>query len=450
MFTNPVVGGIQLVRNAIRSLNYAAGVSGWSINRDGTAEFASGTFRGPVIIVEPGTGAILASVGADGNASFQEVNADDVIIGTTSLADFINGHHRGIVGQFRTTANLPDTGVSSNYAAICWTEFTYATNRLYHISGSTTLWKCNDAFGDSDLLIRVVINQPGVPGGAANEIVHVTKQSASAGETQNLNVDFYIHGATGRGNGTMTVALQMSTVSGTAWTNTNGATSQFEWTVEDVGPIPNSSGGTGAPAGLLTHTVTYYALDSRSYDENGVFIGAPDGDNNVYASEFPDRAFGEEQFEIIFNGASIAADLAGGTIEYARLYLYCHKAEEARGSIGFGVTTDVAVQAGTVGVPFVDNSDGSYADDDHWPNPGWAYYDMLNVSGGHSAIDRFVNHSGSGVIGHAALFGLAATGFRGFGYSAELRPYIEVRYVGNPPVGVGYGASRYGQDGYGM
>jgi len=47
-FRNPLVGGITLVRSAIQSNPYVTGVSGWSINRDGTAEFNSGTFRGSI------------------------------------------------------------------------------------------------------------------------------------------------------------------------------------------------------------------------------------------------------------------------------------------------------------------------------------------------------------------------------------------------------------------
>lgn len=45
-FSNPIVGGTALVRPAINSPNFVTGVSGWSINRDGTAEFAAAVLRG--------------------------------------------------------------------------------------------------------------------------------------------------------------------------------------------------------------------------------------------------------------------------------------------------------------------------------------------------------------------------------------------------------------------
>lgn len=48
-FTNSITGGQgTLVRPAIKSPDYVAGVSGWSINKDGTVEFNSGTFRGTI------------------------------------------------------------------------------------------------------------------------------------------------------------------------------------------------------------------------------------------------------------------------------------------------------------------------------------------------------------------------------------------------------------------
>jgi hypothetical protein len=45
---DPVVGGVDLRRAAIRSPNYVAGSTGWTINQDGSVEFNNGTFRGVV------------------------------------------------------------------------------------------------------------------------------------------------------------------------------------------------------------------------------------------------------------------------------------------------------------------------------------------------------------------------------------------------------------------
>lgn len=53
VFTNPIASGLVLVRPALQSPNYVPGVSGWAINRDGTAEFNGVTVRGALHIGGP-------------------------------------------------------------------------------------------------------------------------------------------------------------------------------------------------------------------------------------------------------------------------------------------------------------------------------------------------------------------------------------------------------------
>jgi hypothetical protein len=48
-FGNPILGAAgTLIRNAIKSINYVAGVAGWQIKQDGTAEFNNLTARGTI------------------------------------------------------------------------------------------------------------------------------------------------------------------------------------------------------------------------------------------------------------------------------------------------------------------------------------------------------------------------------------------------------------------
>jgi hypothetical protein len=47
-FGNPILSGTTLIRDAIKSEGYVPGVSGWSINRDGTAEFQDIVARGDI------------------------------------------------------------------------------------------------------------------------------------------------------------------------------------------------------------------------------------------------------------------------------------------------------------------------------------------------------------------------------------------------------------------
>lgn len=49
-FTNPVVGGNILVREAIQSPNFVTGVAGWAIRQDGSAEFNNVVIRGGTVV----------------------------------------------------------------------------------------------------------------------------------------------------------------------------------------------------------------------------------------------------------------------------------------------------------------------------------------------------------------------------------------------------------------
>jgi len=93
-FSNPITGSQgTLVRPAIKSPDYVQGVSGWTINRDGSAEFNNldvrGTFNGNAFVLNfdglyfyyptPGAGNLIASItnadGTDeyGNTVFQGI-----------------------------------------------------------------------------------------------------------------------------------------------------------------------------------------------------------------------------------------------------------------------------------------------------------------------------------------------------------------------------------------
>src|SRR6266478_6831782 len=62
---NPVVGGTVLRRAAIQSPNYVTGVSGWTINQDGSVEFNNGVFRGTLTAATfIGTNFVINSAGA--------------------------------------------------------------------------------------------------------------------------------------------------------------------------------------------------------------------------------------------------------------------------------------------------------------------------------------------------------------------------------------------------
>lgn len=57
-YSNPIVGGTALVRPAINSPGYTPGVTGWSVNVDGTAEFNDAVFRGTIVVGTAGNGMV--------------------------------------------------------------------------------------------------------------------------------------------------------------------------------------------------------------------------------------------------------------------------------------------------------------------------------------------------------------------------------------------------------
>lgn len=92
-FRNSVVGGDTLVRAAIQSPNFVTGVSGWTIKRDGSAEFNNVTIRGGTVISgtslyyngAPAAGNLVGSISAtSGTDSFGNAYLAGVVTYDTS------------------------------------------------------------------------------------------------------------------------------------------------------------------------------------------------------------------------------------------------------------------------------------------------------------------------------------------------------------------------------
>lgn len=100
-FESAVVAGTTLIRSAIQSPNYVAGVSGWTINQDGSVEFNDAFIRGQI---EAGNGAVRLNAGGvkvDGPALQFDINfvggflarriLDDGAYGQLTMADSTPG-----------------------------------------------------------------------------------------------------------------------------------------------------------------------------------------------------------------------------------------------------------------------------------------------------------------------------------------------------------------------
>lgn len=129
-FTNPVFGGNVLIRPAIRSPNYVPGTSGWSINRDGSAELNNltlrGTFNGTDYIINAAGIFFYSGTPAAGNliGSWAQTDGTDAFGNTYKAGITISGPNGSVQlssddGLLRSIGSS-GTQVFINDGALTW------------------------------------------------------------------------------------------------------------------------------------------------------------------------------------------------------------------------------------------------------------------------------------------------------------------------------------------
>jgi hypothetical protein len=134
-FRNSILAGLTLIREAIRSQNYVAGVAGWSIDADGSAEFADLSIRssdGSGAVVEIANGVITLTAPSgwkiilDPTLSLPVIyfldNLDDIMgainaSGTTGQAELISSSGpfpEGAISDWRWLLSLGEKGGGVN------------------------------------------------------------------------------------------------------------------------------------------------------------------------------------------------------------------------------------------------------------------------------------------------------------------------------------------------
>lgn len=410
-FNNDIIGGTKLLIPAIRSPNYIAGVQGWSINKDGTVEFASGTFRGPVVVIDPLTQAVVASIGANGNISGQTLSAaSDIFLGNLSLADYFAGSGKGLVAEkWMGTGALPSTG-NSAYVDTAWIEFQAIADRYYWIN-CVPLEVVNPGGPVGTDQVKMRLNMASSDGGFNGTVL---ESRTDVDEQVTIQPSFMFYADV---SATQRVQLALWG-QGVVMTVPNPQNSFKMFVVEIAkGPGVTHTGGTGTATGAQAYTKQYVCTGSRSYDGTGAPITSPDADNNVYQSDFPDRSFGNERAYMIFPMATLRSDISGGSVTSIRLWTYCFKSEDSSGSLRI-----FSEASGTLPATYNPGNVADVTRDNAWPLPGW---ESINLSAILSDIT-----GGDNAIGMPSRnFGVAATGFRGYGFQSDLRPYIEVKYT---------------------
>lgn len=153
VFRNSVVGGTTLVRPAIKSPNYVAGVSGWSINADGTAEFNDVVVRGDLSSSNYVPGVAGWHLDDAGSAEFNDVTirgsgtGDDIIIGAATEPQVRIGSTSSI-GYVAFPTNRPAENLRAIILAGTLNEGAADEAETLQVFGPTV-----DTFGDRAFLL---------------------------------------------------------------------------------------------------------------------------------------------------------------------------------------------------------------------------------------------------------------------------------------------------------
>ena len=129
---NPVVGGTVLRRAAIQSPNYVEGVSGWTINADGSAEFNDVTIRGSLVgttqfsysgppaagnLVQT-SGIVTAGTDSFGNNYLAGASSYSATNATSLDAGFIQLYSGSLAGGWTLQADI-ETDSSGDLILVC-------------------------------------------------------------------------------------------------------------------------------------------------------------------------------------------------------------------------------------------------------------------------------------------------------------------------------------------
>lgn len=116
-FNNPIVAGDELIRNAIRSENFVSGEdsetgvgTGWSINRDGSAEFNNILVRGDT----EGNNGSYVSLSASDSFTYQGDELSSLIAGRSGS---MLGYHARTVSSLAAGAGVEQVVAKMNYTA---------------------------------------------------------------------------------------------------------------------------------------------------------------------------------------------------------------------------------------------------------------------------------------------------------------------------------------------
>lgn len=149
-----------LIRKALKSDNYATGVSGWQVTRDGTAEFNGGIFRGSVQVGNPASGEVIIQQGipaalADYYSAVTITSASiQIIAADGSYFYMLAGNDPGTGFDFAAFGNVKAGGLVAADVAQQWYSFYVPSSDISQIN-------FGDGFHDRRILVNSNFTQFG-------------------------------------------------------------------------------------------------------------------------------------------------------------------------------------------------------------------------------------------------------------------------------------------------
>ena len=363
-FTNPIVAGTTLIREAIQSPNFVIGsegvVSGWSIDKDGSATFYDVTI-----------GSDQYTIDSDGDAAFNDLDVSGILsLNGTDISGVIDVLPAGLLAYgdsnlYNTNGALWATDSatinSSTYVIIAelaggpiyagriyWIGFNYQLktstttdvfrqNYRYTTDGSTPT-ATSSLINGSDRFINAASNSGGSTG---------VTQSAffiPAADADQLKVALVIN--RNSGTGSANVLFQFATQ----------AMQCFFIDLGDTGAALSTSSlsqrqkftGSPDPDPVSTYKKTYSATWSRSWNDAGNAIYATNGDlkQGYISGSGTGGSLGNGISWVGFNFAAIQSALSGATVKKVEVFLYYnHWYNNAGGTAIIGTHHSTATSA---------------------------------------------------------------------------------------------------------
>lgn len=295
-FSNPIVAGRKLIIEGIESTDFEPGVTGWSIERDGNAQFNN--------------------LAISGNIGAGTVNADDVIIGGDSFVSDIQPTLATCLGSYEITTQPADI-TSPQERAVMAISFDVISGYTYQITGSAVRIRqpAVTPVSDGGIRMRFTTN------GTAPDLSSTIFYEAVGNDLDNIGASLPINKLYKPNfSGTVRILFSFFSVANTIRMEVN-STYPCQLYVNQLGPMDDfgvasslfSGGGGTNPDPVTTTTKTYNAVWAGTYRAN---LQPSTASDSYIWQGYGDSFNGNQRGLIGFPYATIQSDLSGATIVY--------------------------------------------------------------------------------------------------------------------------------------